>query len=224
VIHRFLGIRWVVTPRGRHLPPPWREAFAEADSRVWENPQALALFFVPAQVRTLADEAAARRFAVHATTLDRQAVLTGAGLADGPWVAQQGEVERLRARPNGFRLGVSSPAGMVVASSVSRARGWRVEVDGSPRSTLTSDWAFLAFRVPPGRHTVVITYAPAGWWGGLLLAAAAVLGILLTALARRLWTRGGPALERLGTGPGSGQSTSRRAASQTAESTPRRRG
>ena len=94
--------------------------------------------------------------------------------------AQRGRVWIREVRPNGFELTAESGGAMVVASSVSRVRGWRLSIDGEPAELLTVNHGFLGFRVPPGVHAVTLDYAPAGWRWGWALFWAGVVGWLGT--------------------------------------------
>jgi hypothetical protein len=90
---------------------------------------------------------------------------------------QEGRVALDAARADGFDLRTRSRDGMIVASSVSDARGWRVRIDGRPAEALEANWAFVGFRAPAGVHRVELRYAPASWHWGLALFAL-TLGVL----------------------------------------------
>jgi hypothetical protein len=106
---------------------------------------------------------------------------------------ERGTATITRVEPNGFGLAVDSPAGGLVASSVSAARGWRLEVDGRPAPIVRVDGAFLGFRVGPGRHRAVLVYRPAGWLWGL-----ALLGVgLCGAISWTAWGRASLAAQHL---------------------------
>jgi hypothetical protein len=98
-----------------------------------------------------------------------------------------------RVEPNGFALAVASPAGGLVASSVSAARGWRLEVDGHPALLLRVDGAFLGFRVGPGPHRALLAYRPAGWLCGLALLG----GGIFAAITWAAWGRASLAAQHL---------------------------
>lgn len=179
----YLSVRFALTGHRRHLPPPWRWAWNDQGGRVWENPEALPLFFLPHRfVRAEAGEALRLTLA----NLDFGALGVAAGPAVPP-MPQEGGTDAIRPRSNGFDLDVRSPTGGTVVSSVSYAPGWQCEVDGRPGAVFEVNSAFLGFAVPPGAHRVRLDYRPAGWRRGLLLCAlavGAVLVSLLVALAR----------------------------------------
>jgi membrane protein YfhO len=63
--HDFLAVRYMETAHERVLPPPWRLVFEGKGGRVWENPAALPLFFMPRTIERFADLAAAQSAAMH---------------------------------------------------------------------------------------------------------------------------------------------------------------
>jgi hypothetical protein len=64
-------------------------------------------------------------------------------------------------------------------------------VDGSPEALWRANLAFRAVRVPPGEHLVVFRYDPASVRAGLILGAAAALGIAALLLPLRVSGRAG---------------------------------
>src|SRR5205807_2623696 len=76
--HDFLAVRYMETAHERVLPPPWRLAFEGKGGRVWENPEALPLFFMPRTVERFADLAEAQRAAMHDDDFQQTAQLAGA--------------------------------------------------------------------------------------------------------------------------------------------------
>ncbi len=185
-----LGVRYVLTQPGRNPGTPWRVAFDGPGARVLELETALPLFFVPERVRAVAagDDLARAAAAIddfgRLAVYPRRSVGRGgaASAASGPIGRQEGEVTLRAVGANRFELETRSDGGMVVASSVSDAPGWRLTIDGAPAEPLTVDWAFVGFRAPAGVHRVVLRYAPASWsWGlalfGSALAVLAGLGI-----------------------------------------------
>lgn len=196
-----LGVRYVLTHRSRSVVPPWRLVFDGPGARVVELPDALPLFFVPERARAIGPdedgyEAAERiedfrRLAVYSGGVDALAGLAGAPGSSRPEGEQAGEVRLLGVGANHFELETRSDAdmgGMIVASSVSDAPGWRLAIDDAPAEPLTVDWAFVGFRVPAGVHRVTLRYAPASWRWGLALFAIGLggLGVLAVLGVRRM--------------------------------------
>jgi hypothetical protein len=180
----FLAVRYLLLRHDRQPPAPWRPVFDGVGGRVWENPAALPLFFMPHRAGWVEGDPAALAAAAVADA-DLAALVLRAGR--GAETRQSGEVGAIRARANGFDLEVRSPTGGTVASSVSWAPGWRVAVDGGPAAaTLEVDAGFIGFAMPPGAHRVRLDYRPRGWvWGLRLAALGGLAGFALLAAAGR---------------------------------------
>jgi hypothetical protein len=182
----YLGVRFLLLRRRAHLPLPWREVWDEPGQSLWRNDQALALFFMPANVAVAAGEGEALSRVLLNPDF-RQLAFLSRPLASLPATAS-GEVTRIAPRANGFDLEVSSPTGGLIASSVSFAPGWHARIDGEEVATCLVNAGFLAVPVAPGRHRVRLRYAPPHW--PLALALAALGCVLLGYRAHRLVTSG----------------------------------
>lgn len=68
--------------------------------------------------------------------------------------------------------------------------GWTATVDGRPAAIQRVDYLLRGVRLPPGRHTVVMRYAPASWTIGLAISGVSLILVVLGLLA------GGPAGRR----------------------------
>jgi hypothetical protein len=180
----YLGVRYFLARHRRHLPSPWEPVFDDQGGRVWRNPQALPLFFIPrAAAAAPRDEVVERA----ATNADFAALGFVEG-ATSPQRPQEGTVALRRVRPAGFDLDIASPTGGLVTSSVSDASGWRLEIDGRSAPLRRVNGGFLGFEVPPGSHRVRLDYRPIGWTLGLALAAMGGLAAVIAAW-RSLWLR-----------------------------------
>ncbi|HEX5760975.1 MAG TPA: YfhO family protein, partial [Thermoanaerobaculia bacterium] len=179
-LESYLGVRYLLTRHRRRVPPPWRSAFNHQGGRIWENPEALPLFFLPAHV----EPAGSQEAALSRARLNPDFAATAAVEGSGEVRTQRGTVRIARAPANGFELEVAGGGGVVV-SSVSHARGWGATLDGRPLPLLRANGAFLAFAAPPGRHRVVLDYRPAGWPIGWALCGAGALAAAWAAWRRR---------------------------------------
>lgn len=181
--HRFdyLGVRYILARHRRRLPRPWRAVFNGGGGRVWENPDALPLFFMPAAAERVREPLEALERTLSNGDFRASSVIQGSG----PGTAQEGSVQIGRVWGNGFDLEVESRTGGLVASSVSHAAGWRLRRDGEEGHVLRVNAGFVGFEVPPGRHQVVLEYRPAGWTWGLRLFALGLIGMLAAALRAR---------------------------------------
>ena len=113
------------------------------------------------------------------------------GLA-GRWV-ENGDARVAIESYGAQRLALTVDAGgggAVVGTSITRWPGWRLRIDGRPAPLRTYNRAFLAFRVPAGRHAAVLTYWPDGFAAGLTLSAATLLACAVSAVVLRRTSRG----------------------------------
>ncbi len=182
--HDFLAVRYLETSHERAMPPPWRLVFEGGGGRVWQNPQALPLFFMPREISRQDDLASEQWQAMHGDDF-RAVGWTTATAADIP--EQQGEVRAIRPRGDGFDMDVATPTGGVVVGSVSYAQDWQVDSGGRRSEAIEVNGGFLGFRVQPGASTVRLRYRPQGYRRGLMLAATGALAALVTGGVR--WTR-----------------------------------
>jgi hypothetical protein len=175
--HDFLAVRFMGTAHERGLPPPWRLVFEGKGGRVWENPQALPLFFMPRTVEPSVDLDETQRAAMRCDDFQETAQVVGGPAATLP---QAGQVLDVVPRSNGFDLAVDSATGGLVVSSVSYAPDWQARSGGRDQPAVEVDGGFLGFRVPPGARSIRLRYRPRGWTAGLALFAAG-LGLALLA-------------------------------------------
>jgi hypothetical protein len=186
----YLGVRYLLARHQRRVPPPWEPAWNDTGGRVWRNPQALSLFFLPSAAQREPERGKALELALAVRDYATLGIAEG-GPAAAPH-PQSGTVRIEKVLPNGFDLEVATATGGLVASSVSFAAGWRLELlDGSgPAELRRVNGGFVGFEIGPGRHRVRLDYRPAGWVWGLGLA-----GVALTVLAGvavwRSWNRTG---------------------------------
>jgi hypothetical protein len=177
----YFGVKYLLERHRRRLPKPWQEVFNGVGGRVWKNPDALPLFFMPARIDRVPDAAQALERMLANTDFAGSAVVEVLGAGTGPSATQQGRVTIGAVRANGFELEIESPTGGLVASSVSHASGWRLRRDSQEGEILRVNAGFVGFEVPPGRHRVTLDYRPAGWTWGLQLFALGLIGILIIA-------------------------------------------
>ena len=101
-------------------------------------------------------------------------------------MTQIARVKSWRAVANGFEIGVEAPSGGVLVSSVSWARGWRVEGQGAGNrqrpEMARANGAFLAVEVPPGITELSLKYEPRGFRWAWLLSALGCLACLRAGL------------------------------------------
>jgi hypothetical protein len=190
----FLGVRYILTRHREVLFPPWEEAWNDQGGKLWRNPDALPLFFMPASWRaaghpadalaaTLANDDFAA--AAVAEVPDAGNARAAGTIAARPGAAtrQLGSARLRRASANGFEIDVGTPTGGLVVSSVTSCKGWRLAIDGRPAALLRVNAGFLGFLAPAGRHRATLEYRPAGWIWGLGLCGLTLLAILAAVAA-----------------------------------------
>jgi hypothetical protein len=94
-----------------------------------------------------------------------------------------GSVEVLAYRPESISLRVVNPgATPALLTSVERhTPGWIAHVDGAARQLVRSNLFFRAVWVPPGTHTVALTYRPRLWWPLVTLSSVTLLATFVAA-------------------------------------------
>ena len=190
----FLNVRWVLAPEDRSMPPGWIERAAGDGTRLFENPQALPRAFAPRRLRYETSAQAARE------ALDEIPDFAGFGVLEasgserglaGRWIengAARVGIESYGAQRLALEVDAAE-GGSVVGTSITRWPGWKLRIDGRPAPLRTYNRAFLAFRVPAGRHAAVLHYRPDGFTAGLavsagMLFACAVSAVLLPRTSR----------------------------------------
>ncbi len=184
----FLSARFVLTELDFPPPAGWPKRAEGASLRLLENPKALPLAFAPRLVRSEPDPG--RRLAALDTIEDfaeRGVVEDGPA---GEW-AENGEarVAVVLARAGRLVVDVDAAAPALVATSLPAWPGWRAQLAGTRIASLTYNHAFLALRVPPGRHRLTLDYSPDGFrYGAAVSLATLVLGaaILLRSSRRKV--------------------------------------
>jgi hypothetical protein len=170
----FLNVRWILTELP--VPPPagW-PVLAESDGlRLLENPRVLPRAFSPRRVRAERDPG--RRLQLLESIADfgeRGVIETDA--PPGRW-ADNGaaRVTMLSYRAQAMEVDVEALAQTLVATSLTGWPGWRAELDGEQLPAIRYNHAFLAFRVPPGRHRLSLRYASDAFRSGALVSLASL--------------------------------------------------
>lgn len=188
----FLNVRWVLAPADVEVPAGWKVLSEGDGTRLLENPGALERLFVPRLLRQEESEAAQRDALFSIADFAERGVL--AGPTSGEWVANGRASVRIDSyRPQRLVASVAADSAAVVGTSIPRWPGWKLEIDGRRAPLLAYNRAFLAFRVPAGRHRAVLRYRPDSFSAGLAVSGATIAACVLTALVRRRRTTRAPA-------------------------------
>jgi hypothetical protein len=175
----FLNMRYVVAAPGLPVPPGWRTLATTRGGALWENPKALPRAFVPEELWFEQD--VENRVPLMQTIADfRRRGVVGGGTPEVQrrWIPNgSGRVEIASYAPEKMVLDIDANAPVLVASSTTNWKGWRVEVDGASVPILEYNRAFVSFRVAAGRHRAVMRYLPTSVVAG---AAISVFGAIVT--------------------------------------------
>jgi len=182
--YRMLGVKYIVVPKGH---PPGGEGIwpvfvgdpqVDVHLHTGALPRAWLVYrteVVGAQAealpRVLAPDFAPERVAV----VENGPLLHGEG---------KGRIELLRIEPNRLELHVETDAPALLMLSEVFYPGWQAFLDGRPIPIYRTNFAFRGVFVPPGAHDLVFRFQPASLTLGLMLAMAALGGVLLAHLAR----------------------------------------
>jgi hypothetical protein len=171
----FLNVRWVLTEPSVRPPAGW-PVLAEADGlRLLENPAALPRVFVPRTVRVERDPARRRELLNAIDDFAERGVVESDGPL-GEWIGNgPARLEIAAYRADALDVDVEASARTLVATSVAAWPGWKAHLDGVALSALPYNHAFLAFRVPAGRHRLSLRYFPDAVARGIAVSAATLL-------------------------------------------------
>jgi len=186
----FLNMRYVVAAPGLGAPPGWRTLATTRGGTLWENPGALPRAFIPAELWCEPD--ADHRVRVMQTIADfreRGVIAGGPTETEHRWIANgSGRVEIASYAPEKMVLDIDANAPMLVATSTTNWKGWRVEVDGASVPIVEYNRAFVSFGVVAGRHRAVMRYLPTSVIAGAAISvfsAIVTLGLSLFSSRRR---------------------------------------
>jgi hypothetical protein len=118
----------------------------------------------------------------------RTAIFDPADIPQRPEPLASGDVESLRVTPDRIAVDVETkgPGEAILLLNQTWDTGWRARIDGNPARLLRVDLSLSALQVPPGRHSVDVTYHAPLVFVGLGLSGATALALALVAFALRL--------------------------------------
>lgn len=117
----------------------------------------------------------------------RAAIVDPAEMPRPPEPLASGNVDSVRVTPNRVAVDVEvkGPGEALLLLNQTWDTGWRARIDGNPARLLRVDLSLSALLVPPGRHTIDLTYHAPLVWVGLGLSGATALALALVSLAIR---------------------------------------
>jgi hypothetical protein len=92
--------------------------------------------------------------------------------------------------PATWRLVTHAQRPAVLRIRLTDVPGWRASIDGRPLALQRYGTVMLQARVPPGTHTVELTYLPAAFTLGVAMGVVAILGLTVVPLVLRMRRRG----------------------------------
>jgi len=175
----FLNVRWALAPPGTVPPRGWTLRATGPGAVLFENGTVLPRAFVPSQLRSVPDRLANLKALGEIDDYSRRGLLDEPG---GPpdWTRNGAATVSIeRYRPQAMTLAVEALEPSVVATSVTGWKGWKARLDGAAIEPLSYNHAFLAFRVPAGRHRVELRYLPDGFRAGMIVSVLTLAGSVL---------------------------------------------
>lgn len=94
-------------------------------------------------------------------------------------------VDTFEIEANTMRAEVTAQSASLVVFSHNRAAGWKAEVDGASVPSVAVDGALLGVFVPPGRHSVKLSYLPRSFVAGSAVSGVALLAAVIAVAPRR---------------------------------------
>jgi hypothetical protein len=182
-----LNVRYLLIPSDLAPPigSPFRQVYANAQVRVYENPQAYPRAYFADAVRAAPDPQAL----LHTVTADgfdgrRLALVEGAqppAIPPAAGTASADTVALTRSSANQIALQTSTSQPRFLVLSEMDFPGWRATVDGAETPIYRTNYLFRGIAVPAGQHSVVFVYRPVSALigAGISLLALAIAGFLL---------------------------------------------
>jgi len=99
--------------------------------------------------------------------------------------SREARVTMTMARGDAYELEVDAPRDALVLSSIAFWPGWRVTYNGRTLHPRIVERSFVGFTIPPGRGMVRVRYVPWTFWGGVIVAGLAVIGLCIAGMVTR---------------------------------------
>jgi hypothetical protein len=193
-VTRLFGVRWLVTPSALSPPPNGVEVVREGRYALYRltdaQPRASMVFsWRRAPPETALDDVLSAGFdPARGAVVEVEPTLDGRPLTPSPGAAATTSYSEVN--PEHARMRISTPqAGLLVVRNM-YDKNWQARLDGQPVTLIPTDYLLQGVAVPPGEHTVDLTYRDSAIGLGLVLSAVAWLGLGGLGLLFRLRARG----------------------------------
>jgi hypothetical protein len=157
------GVGLAVTPPARDLPG-WRREYADRDGMIWSNPRLLPEVRVVGRVYEEPEDSQALLEVVEVLDFETTALVgPDTAAVDADFVT----LELWRRTPTVVEASVECDGPCLLIVAQPWAPGWKATMGGEGLPLVRTNVAGLGAVVPAGRHTVVLTYHPWSWPGGV---------------------------------------------------------
>jgi hypothetical protein len=154
-----LGERFIVSSAALRGVNPVGQA---GSLTIYENPRALPLAWLVADVNVVADDEQALA-ALQQSTFDptRVAIIEEDASREVPGLTSIGGTANISEfRPENVRIMTQASGTALLVTSLAAYPGWVARIDGQRANLVTVNYAFQGIPVPAGQHTVELTYQP----------------------------------------------------------------
>lgn len=182
-----LTVKYVVTPPGVEAPADHFTRLHDGPVWVYRNDRVMPRAFLVDHAVTLTGNAARRAIRDQTVDLRRTVVLDTDLPSTHPLDPAEADLGRARITTytdDHVEVETSADGHRLLVLTDTWFPGWQVEVDGAPAELRRANFAFRGVWLPPGRHVVSFTYAPASVRQGAWISLAALVLVLTAAFQR----------------------------------------
>lgn len=98
---------------------------------------------------------------------------------------QQNGLTSIKKKTNQVTATLNHSKAGIVASTIPYSTGWQAYVDGKKVQTYVTNYGFVGFNVPAGKHTIKLVYATPGLKAGAILTVVGVLAMVVVVVIER---------------------------------------
>jgi hypothetical protein len=177
----FLNVRFALGEPGAAVPAGWKDFARGEHCTLFENPAALPRAFAPERIRFVSQSDDVVEQMKSCRDFSRLAWIETASRSPGDDANGTASVRISRDGPN-LKLDIAAASESWIVTSETAWKGWKAYLDGSAIPLAIANHAFLAFRVPAGKHAVRLIYWPTSFSLGLTISGVSLLVVVVAAL------------------------------------------